>query len=190
MKVPCPVWLQGPWSPVGYQVVEIADRKVPATESESSPQASRPQQRQPWSAAGYQVVEVEEPKSSAPAPRSSADGRAPREAPRRKPHPLLRWGAVAAGASLLLGAVIVLLSRQPTQAQAAPPLAVPAPQGTGLFQALEGAILDDSKAPRETFGTSVQFVRNPAQAARIAGKERKLMLLLHVSGNFEESRFT
>ena len=30
MKVPSLVWLQGPWSPVGYSVVEVAEEKVPA----------------------------------------------------------------------------------------------------------------------------------------------------------------
>jgi len=43
---------------------------------------------------------------------------------------------------------------------------------------------------RETFGTTVEFVRNPLEAARVAGQERKLTFILHVSGNFEEARFT
>jgi len=43
---------------------------------------------------------------------------------------------------------------------------------------------------RETFGTSVQFVRNPQEAFRLARDERKLACLLHVAGNFEDSRFT
>jgi hypothetical protein len=43
---------------------------------------------------------------------------------------------------------------------------------------------------RETFGTAVGFARNPLEAARIAGEEHKLTFLLHVSGNFEEERFT
>jgi hypothetical protein len=43
---------------------------------------------------------------------------------------------------------------------------------------------------RETFGTTVEFVRNPLEAARVAAQERKLTLILHVSGNFEEARFT
>jgi hypothetical protein len=45
-------------------------------------------------------------------------------------------------------------------------------------------------ADGETFGTAVQFVRNPQEAARIAGAEGKLTFLLHVSGNFEDARFT
>jgi hypothetical protein len=45
-------------------------------------------------------------------------------------------------------------------------------------------------ADRETFGTSVAFARNPVEAAKLAGDARKLLFVLHVSGNFEEARFT
>ncbi len=40
------------------------------------------------------------------------------------------------------------------------------------------------------FGTSVDFVDTPSEAARIAKKEEKLVFVLHVSGNFEDPRFT
>jgi hypothetical protein len=43
---------------------------------------------------------------------------------------------------------------------------------------------------RENFGTAVEFARNPREAARLAGQERKLTFVLHVSGNFEEAAFT
>jgi hypothetical protein len=43
---------------------------------------------------------------------------------------------------------------------------------------------------RETFGTAVEFVRNPQEAARLAAAERKLTFVLHVSGNFEDAGFT
>jgi hypothetical protein len=33
-------------------------------------------------------------------------------------------------------------------------------------------------------------VRSPAEAARIAGREGKLVFLLHVSGNFEDTGLT
>jgi hypothetical protein len=42
----------------------------------------------------------------------------------------------------------------------------------------------------ETYGTSVTFLNNPSEAARQARASGKLLFLLHVSGNFEESRFT
>jgi hypothetical protein len=40
MEMPCPVWPQGPWSPLGYQVVEVTDEQVPVTEA--GPQPGRP----------------------------------------------------------------------------------------------------------------------------------------------------
>jgi hypothetical protein len=40
------------------------------------------------------------------------------------------------------------------------------------------------------FGTSVDFVDTPSEAARLAKKEEKLVFVLHVSGNFEDPRFT
>ena len=40
------------------------------------------------------------------------------------------------------------------------------------------------------FGTSVDFVNTPSEAAKKAKKEEKLVLVLHVSGHFEDPRFT
>ena len=40
------------------------------------------------------------------------------------------------------------------------------------------------------FGTSVIFAGTPAEAAKQALKEEKLVFVLHVSGLFEESDFT
>jgi hypothetical protein len=46
-------------------------------------------------------------------------------------------------------------------------------------------------APRaETYGTSVTFLDSPAEAARQARRENKLLFVLHIAGNFEESCFT
>jgi hypothetical protein len=39
-------------------------------------------------------------------------------------------------------------------------------------------------------GTRIDFVDTPSQAAKIARKEQKLVFVLHVSGNFEDPRFT
>jgi hypothetical protein len=39
-------------------------------------------------------------------------------------------------------------------------------------------------------GTRVEFVDTPREAATIAKKEQKLVFVLHVSGNFEDPRFT
>jgi hypothetical protein len=39
-------------------------------------------------------------------------------------------------------------------------------------------------------GTAVEFVETPVEAAKLAAKEKKLVLVLHVSGYFEDSDFT
>jgi len=41
-----------------------------------------------------------------------------------------------------------------------------------------------------SYGTAVHFVDSPAEAAKQAKKEGKLVFVLHVSGNFEDPRFT
>jgi len=40
------------------------------------------------------------------------------------------------------------------------------------------------------YGTSVHFLDTPKEAARQAEKEQKLVMILHVSGNFEDSGLT
>ena len=40
------------------------------------------------------------------------------------------------------------------------------------------------------FGTAVQFVETPRQAAEQAKKEQKLVFVLHVSGHFEDPGLT
>ena len=40
------------------------------------------------------------------------------------------------------------------------------------------------------FGTAVHFLKTPSEAARQALKEEKLVLVLHVSGDFEDPDFT
>ena len=74
--------------------------------------------------------------------------------------------------SLLAGALVLLL----TGAASANPMA---------------KALDQS--PPDTcgsFGTSVRFVEAPAEAAKLAKKQEKLLFVLHLSGNFEDPRFT
>jgi hypothetical protein len=39
-------------------------------------------------------------------------------------------------------------------------------------------------------GTSVEFLDTPAKAAAAAKKDGKLVMVLHVSGHFEDPRFT
>jgi hypothetical protein len=40
------------------------------------------------------------------------------------------------------------------------------------------------------YGTRVDFLGTPSEAARQAKKEEKLVFVLHVSGHFEDPRFT
>jgi hypothetical protein len=47
-----------------------------------------------------------------------------------------------------------------------------------------------AKPSCESYGTSVQFVSNQSAAARQALHDNKLLFVLHVSGNFEDSKFT
>jgi hypothetical protein len=39
-------------------------------------------------------------------------------------------------------------------------------------------------------GTTIDFFDTPKEAAKQAAKDEKLVLVLHVSGNFEDPRFT
>ncbi len=39
-------------------------------------------------------------------------------------------------------------------------------------------------------GTAIDFVATPSEAAKQAKKEGKLVFVLHVSGHFEDPRFT
>ncbi|HLN33533.1 MAG TPA: hypothetical protein VK395_37745 [Gemmataceae bacterium] len=41
-----------------------------------------------------------------------------------------------------------------------------------------------------SYGTSVEFVSSPSEAARQAKQEEKLVFVLHVSGHFEDPKFT
>jgi hypothetical protein len=39
-------------------------------------------------------------------------------------------------------------------------------------------------------GTAIDFVETPVEAARLAAKQKKLVLVVHVSGYFEDPDFT
>jgi hypothetical protein len=41
-----------------------------------------------------------------------------------------------------------------------------------------------------SFGTTINFVDTPREAAQLAKKDGRLVFVLHVSGNFEDPRFT
>ena len=48
----------------------------------------------------------------------------------------------------------------------------------------------DGKSCKGSYGTAVNFVNNPLEAADQALSDKKLLLVLTISGNFEESKFT
>lgn len=59
------------------------------------------------------------------------------------------------------------------------------------YGALLGALVLAGPAIADgSCGTAVEFVDSPKDAAALARKEEKLVLILHVSGNFEDPRFT
>jgi len=51
-------------------------------------------------------------------------------------------------------------------------------------------IVKDKAEGTCSHGTRVDFVDTPSLAAKLAKKEQKLVFVLHVSGNFEDPRFT
>jgi hypothetical protein len=57
------------------------------------------------------------------------------------------------------------------------------PRGGAKAKPAEGATCG-------SFGTSVDFVKSPKEAAKQALKEEKLVFVLHVSGDFEDPDFT
>jgi hypothetical protein len=49
---------------------------------------------------------------------------------------------------------------------------------------------DKAKPAARCHGTAVEFVATPADAAKRAAEEKKLVVVLHVSGYFEDPSFT
>jgi hypothetical protein len=81
---------------------------------------------------------------------------------------LATWGGLAALASDLTGAPV-----RPAPPAAPAPILPPAAEGTC-----------------GNHGTAVEFVATPREAAEQAKKEQKLVFVLHLSGIFEDPRFT
>ena len=77
-------------------------------------------------------------------------------------------------------------------------LAMLAALGLGLALAPVAMSKDSKPAPKPPepqvgcggYGTAIDFLDTPSAAARKAKKEQKLVFVLHVSGNFEDPRFT
>ena len=62
--------------------------------------------------------------------------------------------------------------------------------GLGLAVLAGAARAGDKAKACGSFGTAVEFVDTPSEAAKLAKKEQKLVFVLHVSGHFEDPTFT
>ncbi len=59
-----------------------------------------------------------------------------------------------------------------------------------LLLAVLAPAAEKKAEPSGSCGTSLDFFDTPKEAARQAEKDGKLVFVLHVSGNFEDPRFT
>jgi hypothetical protein len=60
----------------------------------------------------------------------------------------------------------------------------------GMLAIFGVAILTIPAFGEGSCGTRVEFVDSPKEASALAKKEEKLVFILHVSGHFEDPRFT
>jgi hypothetical protein len=73
------------------------------------------------------------------------------------------------------------------------PVAVAAPPVEAKPAAPEKCVACEQGASDKdgsTYGTAIRFNGNPLQAADEAHKDKRLLFVLHISGNFEDDRFT
>jgi len=78
-------------------------------------------------------------------------------------------------------------------AEAPPPLPPPASRPTPPQPQPEPKPAAPQAAPQpagETYGTQVLFLNNQEAAADLAKRDHKLLFVMHISGNFEDSCFT
>src|SRR5262249_35693238 len=103
-----------------------------------------------------------------------------------------RWAGIVVGGACLAALVLVLVGYS-AQARSVPPVEAPSQQvkPPSAPTAFPEICTDGCQGTgREAFGTAVEFVRNVPEASRAADKQHKLMFVLHVSGNFEDTGFT
>ena len=60
----------------------------------------------------------------------------------------------------------------------------------GLAVAAAVGFAPAARAGEACYGTAVEFVDSPKEAAALARKQEKLVFVLHVSGHFEDPQFT
>jgi hypothetical protein len=137
---------------------------------------------------------------------------------RPRPKPLLvRNPATESGPSRVQPEAAPRAERQPEPAALTdldPVIPIPAPPSAGLEQLVASAALSvptavpspwtssavaperpaapptAARRPVVPCGTSVEFISNPTLAGEHAREDRKLLFLLHVSGDFEDPGFT
>src|SRR5262249_29577736 len=97
------------------------------------------------------------------------------KAPGALPKPPLGCWRIAVAAAGVIAAVALAVVIPYPDSPPAPVAAAPAEQAPDL----------GCPTP-ERYGTRVEFVRTPTEAAQRARRGHKLTFLLHVSGNFEE----
>jgi hypothetical protein len=78
----------------------------------------------------------------------------------------------------------------PEPGPVAPEPAVPTQPTVDPLLAASVAEPAPAEAPCETYGTTVNFFSSQTAAARQAARDKKLQFVLHISGNFEDSKFT
>jgi hypothetical protein len=134
-----------------------------------------------WAASAL-ARNIADPGRASPKPSAVRSQQDPPSTPPPK-LPLLYWRPAAGAAVVAVGAVLTLMAtiRSPGQADAGRDRRAPLP---GELEA------DPACGVYETYGTRVEFVPTPGQAGRLARRSGKLLFVLHVSGNFEDSCFT
>lgn len=80
----------------------------------------------------------------------------------------------------------VLVNHIPRDEETPPLLPPPAPEP----QCAKASPVAEAAPAGETYGTQVLFLNNPAVAEETAQREKKLLFVMHISGNFEDSCFT
>jgi hypothetical protein len=217
MEVPCPVPLSEAWSPVGYQVVQVSEEKKLPVDG-GPPKVKGRAARSPLGYRVNVVADEDIPLPPRPKLQWSLKRNPPRTKPALIWAPIVAGGFFFLLPVIAI-AVAMGNQSQPhppfAQGPVFNPQPMPAPQPPevvipeALFKAPANPPAEErpeapQPAPKkdqaeviakegnacETFGTQVEFVRNPQVAARMAREESKLTFLLHVSGNFEDSRFT
>ena len=56
--------------------------------------------------------------------------------------------------------------------------------------AAEMAVAEETDCSCPRYGTAIEWAPTPEAAARMAREQSKLLLVLHISGNFEKNTFT